>query len=186
LKGNLAPRGAATRHTVVANKDLLQRTYIARVFDGDQAAIAGIMSGKVKPGDAVVARYCGPRGGPAMTECLGVVSSFKGVGLKDVIVVSDGRFSGFTQGYLAIGHVCPESQIGGPLALVKDGDQIVVDIANRKLELKVTAAELKKRKAAWKAPDQSKVKGLLTIYAKLALQADKGAGWPISMTDFED
>jgi dihydroxy-acid dehydratase len=186
LKGNLAPRGAATRHTVVANKALLQRTYTARVFDGDQAAIQGIMSGKVKPGDAVVARYCGPRGGPAMTECLGVVSSLKGPGIQDVVVISDGRFSGFTQGYLSIGHVCPEAQVGGPLALVKDGDQIVVDIAKRKLELKVSAAELKKRKAAWKAPDQSKVRGLLTIYAKLALQADKGAGWPISMTDFED
>ncbi|HSW57249.1 MAG TPA: dihydroxy-acid dehydratase [Dehalococcoidales bacterium] len=186
LKGNLAPRGAATRHTVVANKDLLQRTYTARVFDGDQAAIAGILSGKVKPGDAVVARYCGPRGGPAMTECLGVVSSLKGPGIKDVVVISDGRFSGFTQGYLAIGHVCPEAQVGGPLALVKDGDQILVDLPNRKLQLKVSAAELKKRKAQWKAPDQSKVSGLLTLYAKLALQADHGAGWPISMTDNQD
>jgi dihydroxy-acid dehydratase len=186
LRGNLAPRGAATRHTVVTNKDLLHKTYTARVFDGTQDAVKGILSGKIKPGDAVVARYCGPRGGPAMTECFRVISSFKDAGIKDVIAISDGRFSGFTQGYLAIGHVCPEAQIGGPLALVKDGDQIEVDIPNRKLDLKVSAAELRKRKAAWKAPDQSKVRGLLTMYAKLALQADQGGGWPISMTDGED
>ena len=186
LRGNLAPRGAATRHTVVADKDLLQRTYTARVFDGNQAAIKGILSGKVKPGDAVVARYCGPRGGPAMTECYRVVASLKDAAIRNAIVISDGRFSGFTQGYLAIGHVCPEAQIGGPLSLVEDGDQIEVDIPRRKLQLKVSSAELRKRKAKWKAPDQSKVSGLLTMYAKLALQADKGGGWPINMTDGDD
>jgi dihydroxy-acid dehydratase len=185
LKGNLAPRGAAVRHTVVKNKALLQRTYTAKVFESDSEAIRGIMSGKVQAGDAVIARYCGPRGGPAMTECLGVVASLKGPGIKDVIVITDGRFSGWTQGYLAIGHVCPEAQLGGPLALVKEGDRIKVDIPARKIELEVSDAELKKRKADWKAPDQSNVKGLLAMYAKTALQADLGAGWPISVKDFD-
>ncbi|HEX7475291.1 MAG TPA: dihydroxy-acid dehydratase [Dehalococcoidales bacterium] len=185
LKGNLAPCGAAVRHTVVKNKALLQRTYTAKVFESDSEAIRGIMSGKVQAGDAVIARYCGPRGGPAMTERLGVVASLKGPGIKDVIVITDGRFSGWTQGYLAIGHVCPEAQLGGPLALVKEGDRIKVDIPARKIELEVSDSELKKRKADWKAPDQSNVKGLLAMYAKTALQADLGAGWPISVKDFD-
>ena len=106
-------------------------------------------------------------------------------GIKDVIIITDGRFSGFTQGYLCIGHVCPEAQVGGPLALVKNGDKINLDIPARKLDLLVTDAELKKRKTAWKAPKQENVTGMLTIYAKLALQADEGAGWPIDMKDFE-
>ncbi len=189
LKGNLAPRGAAVRHTVVKDKALLQRTYNARVFNSDQEAIATIVTGKpapIKAGDAVVVKYSGPRGGPAMTECLGVVSSLKGTGIKEAVVVTDGRFSGWTQGYLSIGHVCPESQLGGPLALVEEGDLIEVDIPARKLELKVSQEELAKRKEKWKAPDQSEVKGLLAMYAKTALQADRGAGWPISVADFEE
>jgi dihydroxy-acid dehydratase len=185
LKGNLAPRCAAVRHTVVKDKALLKRTYTARVFNSNTEAVEYINSGKVKAGDAIVAKYCGPRGGPAMTECLGIVAALKGSGIKEAIVITDGRFSGWTQGYLSIGHVCPESQIGGPLALVQDGDLIDLDIPARKIELKVSDAELKKRKAAWKAPDQSKVRGLLTMYARMALQADQGAGWPISMTDGE-
>ncbi len=120
-----------------------------------------------------------------MTECLGVVSCLKGSGLKEVIVITDGRFSGWTQGFLSIGHVCPEAQVGGPLALVNDGDQIDLDIPARRLELRVTDAELARRKTGWKAPDQSRVRGLLTLYARLGLQADQGAGWPISMTDGE-
>jgi dihydroxy-acid dehydratase len=105
--------------------------------------------------------------------------------IQDVIVVSDGRFSGFTQGYLSIGHVCPEAQVGGPLALLKDGDRINLDIPGRKLDVEVSEAEMKKRKAQWKPPSQSKVTGLLAIYAKLALQADKGAGWPARWEDFD-
>ena len=185
LKGNLAPRGAVVRHTVVENKKLLKRTYIARVFNSLQEAAEGTAAGKVKPGDALVVRYQGPRGGPAFTECLGALSQLKARKIQDVIVISDGRFSGFTQGYLSIGHVCPEAQVGGPLALVKDGDKINLDIPARKLDLEVTEAELKKRKAAWKAPAQTKVTGLLAIYAKLALQADEGAGWPARWDDFD-
>jgi dihydroxy-acid dehydratase len=185
LKGNLAPRGAVVRHTVVTNKDLLKRVYTARVFDSLEDAAAGTQAGKVGPGDALVVRYQGPRGGPAFTECLGALSGLKAKNIQDVIIISDGRFSGFTQGYLSIGHVCPEAQVGGPLALVKDGDRINLDIPARKLELEVSEAELKQRKAQWKAPSQSHVTGLLTIYAKLALQADQGAGWPARMADYE-
>jgi dihydroxy-acid dehydratase len=130
-------------------------------------------------------QYQGPRGGPAFAECLGALSPLRMNNLKDVIIITDGRFSGFTQGYLSIGHVSPEAQVGGPLALVEDGDKINLDIPARKLELKVSDAELKKRKAAWKAPSQADVTGMLTIYAKLALQADEGAGWPARMTDFD-
>jgi len=185
LKGNLAPRGAVVRHTVVENKDLLKRVYTARVFDSLEAAAEGTMQGKVKPGDALVVRYQGPRGGPAFTECLSALSMLKVKHIQDVIVVSDGRFSGFTQGYLSIGHVCPEAQVGGPLALLKDGDRINLDIPGRKLDVEVSEAEMKKRRAQWKPPSQSKVTGLLAIYAKLALQADKGAGWPARWEDFD-
>ncbi len=145
----------------------------------------GAAAGKIKPGDAVVLQYQGPRGGPAFAECLSALSPLKQYKIQDVIIITDGRFSGFTQGYLSIGHVCPEAQVGGPLALVKDGDKINLDIPARKLELQVSDAELAKRKAQWKAPSQAHVKGMLCIYAKLALQADEGAGWPIDMKDFD-
>jgi dihydroxy-acid dehydratase len=185
LTGNLAPRGAVVRHTVVENKDLLKKVYTARVFESLPAAAESTAQGKVGPGDALVVRYQGPRGGPAFAECLSALYGLKAKNIPDVIVISDGRFSGFTQGYLSIGHVCPEAQVGGPLALVKDGDRISLDIPARKLELEVSEAELKKRKAQWKAPLQSKVTGMLTIYARLALQADEGGGWPARWEDFE-
>jgi len=188
LKGNLAPRGAATRHTVVENKELLQRTYNARVFDSLREASQAILSESsgIKPGDAIVCRYQGPRGGPGMMECLGVVAMLKDKQLKDVIVIADGRFSGFTQGYLAIGHVCPEAQVGGPLALVRDGDRIRVDIPNRRLDVELSAEELAARKAQWKPPVRGNATGVLMVYEKLALQADKGAGWPINSADCEE
>lgn len=186
LKGNLAPRGAVVRHTVVSDKSLLQRTYTARPFDTLEDAIAAINGGAIKPGDVVVVRYQGPRGGPAFAECLSVVGALKAQKIPEVIVVADGRFSGFTQGYLSIGHVCPEAQVGGPLALVKDGDKISVDIPGRSIHLDVSDAELAERKKAWKPKEQKDVKGMLGIYAKLALQADEGAGWPARYEDFDD
>jgi dihydroxy-acid dehydratase len=185
LTGNLAPRGAVVRHTVVENKKLLKKVYTARVFDSLPAAAEGTAQGKVSPGDALIVRYQGPRGGPAFAECLSALYGLKEKKIQDVIVISDGRFSGFTQGYLSIGHVCPEAQVGGPLALVKDGDRISLDIPARKLELKVAEAELKKRKTQWKAPSQAEITGMLTIYAKLALQADEGGGWPARWEDFD-
>jgi dihydroxy-acid dehydratase len=187
LKGNLAPRGSATRHTVVADKQLLKKTYRARVFDSLSGAIAAVSAGdsKIEPGDAIVCRYQGPRGGPAMTECLSLIRVLKDKQLKDVIVISDGRFSGFTQDYLAIGYVCPEAQVGGPLALVKDGDGIAVDIPARTLDLNVPEAELERRRAEWRAPPLCHAKGLLAIYARIALQNDQGAGWPKDWADFD-
>ena len=183
LRGNLAPRGAVTRHTVVQNKELLKKTYTARVFDSLDEAIVGIFAGKITPGDAIVCRYEGPRGGPAMTECLSLVRALKAKAVKDVAVITDGRFSGWTKGYVAIGHVCPEAQVGGTLALLHDGDRISLDVPARKLDVELSEAELSKRKSQWRAPAQPHATGVLAVYARLALQADQGAGWPVRPTD---
>lgn len=186
LKGSLAPRGAVTRHTVVENKSMLVATFTARPFDDLSDAMEAINSKKVKPFDAVVLRYQGPRGGPAMTECLGIVWALKANGIRDVAVISDGRFSGWTKGYLAIGHVCPEAQVGGPLAVVKEGDPIRIDIPERRLDLMVPQEEIEKRLRAWRPPDQSHLRGTLLIYAMCALQADQGGGWPAKWQDFHN
>ncbi|MEM3484740.1 MAG: dihydroxy-acid dehydratase [Candidatus Methanomethyliaceae archaeon] len=185
LRGNLAPRGAVTRHTIVENKSLLQRTYKAKVFDSIEEAIEGILSGskRLEPGDALVVRYIGPRGGPAMPCALSVVRALKIAGLRDVAIITDGRFSGFTKGYLAIGHVCPEAQVGGVIGLLRDGDLIEVNIPERRIEVKLTNEELAKRRGEWKPRDQSALKGVVALYAKLALQADEGAGWPVTWGD---
>jgi len=185
LKGNLTPRGAVVRHTVVENKELLKRTYTARVFDSLEKATEAVTEGKIQPGDAVVVRYEGPRGGPAMTECLSVVGALKARQTPDVIVISDGRFSGFTQGYLSIGHACPEAQVGGPIALVQEGDSLKLDVPGRRLDVDVSEAEMNERRSRWTPPLQTDVKGMLSIYAKLALQADQGAGWPARWADFD-
>ncbi len=188
LKGNLAPRGAVTRHTIVENKDLLQRTFTARVFNSVNETIEALLSGKPKPvkaGDALVIRYIGPRGGPAMPCGLSVVRALKLAQVKDIAIITDGRFSGFTKGYLAIGHVCPEAQVGGPLALVQDGDRISVDIPNRGLNVELSEAEMKKRMSRWTPPDPSHLIGIIAMYARTALQADQGAGWPVRWADFD-
>lgn len=188
LRGNLAPRGAVTRHTVIENKELLNRTFVARVFNSLEDAIETILSGKPKPigsGDAIVCRYEGPRGGPAMSECLSIVRALKMVDLQDIVIISDGRFSGFTKGYLAIGHVCPEAQVGGPIALLRDGDRIVIDIPNNRLDVELSASEMERRKQEWNLPTPSKITGVLAMYAKVALQADQGAGWPANLEDFD-
>jgi len=185
LKGNLAPRGAVTRHTVVDNKELLKKVFTARVFDSLQEVMEAVQAGRLKPGDALVCRYQGPRGGPAMTECLAIIGALRMKGVKDVAVITDGRFSGWTKGYLAIGNVCPEAQVGGSLALLQDGDPIRVDVPNRKLEAEISEEEMKRRRSKWTPPDQSKVTGILAMYAKTALQADQGAGWPVRMSDFD-
>ena len=183
LRGNITPRGAVTRHTVVENKDMLQHTFNARVFDTVNDTYRGIESGSVKPGDIIVARYQGPRGGPAMTECLGLVAALKNYQIKDVAVLTDGRFSGWTQGYLAIGNACPEAQIGGNLCIIEEGDKIRVDVPARLLQLEVSDEEIARRKAAWKPPVRDDVMGVLTIYYNLALQADEGGGWPVRNSD---
>jgi dihydroxy-acid dehydratase len=186
LKGSLAPRGAVCRHTVVDDKSLLTATFTARVFNSMKDVMEGIASGKLKSRDIVVFRNQGPRGGPAMTECLGLVFALRAQNLSDVAIVTDGRFSGWTKGYLAIGNVCPESYVGGPLAFVEDGDKIRVDVPERRLELEVPEEEMTRRKAKWTPPDQSHVTGTLLMYAKLALQADEGAGWPVRWSDIKE
>jgi dihydroxy-acid dehydratase len=185
LRGNLAPRGAVTRHTVVDNKATLSGLFNAVCFNTLEEVMEGIRSGKIKPQDAVVCRYQGPRGGPAMSECLAIIGALRGKGVKDVIVITDGRFSGWTKGYLAIGNVCPEAQVGGMLALLKDGDKIRVDVHSRKLDVELTDDEIARRRAAWTPPDQKHVTGTLLIYATSALQADQGAGWPVRWSDLD-
>ncbi|MCC5698166.1 dihydroxy-acid dehydratase, partial [Klebsiella pneumoniae] len=139
LRGSLAPDGAVVKS---AGFDTASFTGNARVFDGEQAAMQAVSDGTLQPGDVVVIRYEGPRGGPGMREMLAVTGAIKGAGLgKDVLLVTDGRFSGGTTG-LCIGHVAPEAADGGPIALVRDGDQIRVDMRSRALDLLVDEAEL--------------------------------------------
>jgi dihydroxy-acid dehydratase len=185
LKGNLAPRGAVTRHTVVENKELLKYSYTARVFEALEDVLEAIHGNTVNPGEALVCRNQGPRGGPAMTECLSIIWALKARNVKDVAVITDGRFSGWTKGYLAIGNVCPESQVGGPLALVREGDKIRVDVHERILDLEISAEEMAYRRAERTPPDQSRVTGALLLYAMTALQADQGAGWPVRWSDVD-
>ena len=188
LRGNLAPRGAVTRHTIVENKSLLDMTFTALVFDSLQQAIGEVLSGvrPLKPGDAVVVRYIGPRGGPAMPCGLGLVRALKLRAVKDVAIITDGRFSGFTKGYLAIGHVCPEAQVGGGLALLQDGDRIRVNVQERRLDVELSDDELARRRAAFGArPISRALEGVVSMYAHCALQADQGAGWPARWSDFE-
>lgn len=189
LRGNLAPRGAVTRHTIVENKALLEKTFTARVFNSLNETIETLLSGKprpVKAGDALVIRYIGPRGGPAMPCGLSVVRALKIARVRDIAIITDGRFSGFTKGYLAIGHCCPEAQVGGPLGLLRDGDRIRVDIPNRRLDVELSEEEMAERRGRWTPPDQSAVTGVIAMYARCALQADQGAGWPVRWTDFEE
>ena len=120
-----------------------------------------------------------------MTECLGIVGALKANNVPDVAVITDGRFSGWTKGYLAIGNVCPEAQVGGPLALVKNGDRIRVDVANRKIDIEISEDEMARRRSEWTPPAQADVTGTLLMYAKTALQADQGAGWPVRSNDFD-
>lgn len=145
----------------------------------------GIHSGRLKPKDAVVCRYQGPRGGPAMSECLAIIGALRGKGTKDVVVVTDGRFSGWTKGYLAIGNVCPEAQVGGTLALLKDGDRIRVDVPSRRLDVEISDEEIERRRAAWTPPSQTHITGTFLVYATSALQADEGAGWPVRWGDLD-
>lgn len=172
LRGSLAPEGCVMK---VAGHGAERQTFVARVFDREEDAFASIQSGKVKAGDIVVVRYEGPRGGPGMREMLQVTGAIFGAGLGEkVALVTDGRFSGATRGF-AIGHVAPEAAVGGPLALVRDGDQIAIDTVQRRIDLLVDDAELAKRRAAWTAPEPRYRTGALAKYAKLVSSASTGA-----------
>ncbi|MGH3788566.1 MAG: dihydroxy-acid dehydratase [Pseudonocardiaceae bacterium] len=169
LRGSLAPDGAVAKS---AGFDSARFEGTARVFDGEQAAMDAIPD--LQPGDVVVIRYEGPQGGPGMREMLAVTGAIKGAGLgKDVMLLTDGRFSGGTTG-LCVGHVAPEATHGGPIALVHDGDRIVLDMDRRELNLQVDAEELARRRQEWKAP-QRPLRGVLAKYARLVGSAAEGA-----------
>ena len=147
----------------------------ARVFDGEEDAIAAIYAGRIVSGDVVVIRYEGPKGGPGMREMLNPTSAIAGMGLdKEVALITDGRFSGATRG-ASIGHVCPEAAQGGPIALVREGDQIAIDIPNCKIDLLVDADELARRSAAWVCPPPKVNTGYLARYARQVTSAARGA-----------
>ncbi|MHB8138418.1 MAG: dihydroxy-acid dehydratase [Smithellaceae bacterium] len=174
LRGNLAPDGAVVKQSAVAQAMQVNEGK-ARVFDSEDKAIAAIMGGKIKSGDIVVIRFEGPKGGPGMREMLSPTSAIVGMGLdKSVALLTDGRFSGGTQG-AAIGHISPEAAEGGPIALVKEGDIIAIDIPGKKLTLKVDDAELEKRRRSLKPWTPSVTTGYLARYAKLVTSASTGA-----------
>ncbi len=174
LRGSLAPDGAVVKQTGVRFKAMLTHRGPARVFENMEEAVRAVMGDAIRPGDVVVVRYEGPKGGPGMREMHQITSIMVGMGLDEHCgLVTDGRFSGSTRGP-CIGHVSPEAAEGGPIALVQDGDLIEYDIPNRRLDLLVAADELARRGAAWKAPKRE-LKGILARYARLAESASKGA-----------
>jgi dihydroxy-acid dehydratase len=174
LRGNLAPGGAVVKQSAVGKK-MMKFKGRARVFESEEKAMRSIMQGRVKPGDAVVIRYEGPKGGPGMREMLSPTAAIAGMGLSEsVALITDGRFSGGTRGP-CIGHVSPEAMEGGLIALVKEGDRIDIDIPKRKVELVVPEEELKKRQKAWRKPRPKIKKGWLSRYAKHVSSAGEGA-----------
>ena len=174
LRGSLAPNGAVVKQSAVA-PEMMCRDVRARVFDGEEDAMHAILDGKIKPGDAVVIRYEGPRGGPGMREMLSPTSAITGMGLgKDVALLTDGRFSGGTNG-AAIGHISPEAADGGVIGLVREGDIIHIDITNRKLELLVDEKELEERRKNFQPPHKDCPYPVLRRYAHLVSSADSGA-----------
>ncbi|GAU08845.1 dihydroxy-acid dehydratase [Desulfoplanes formicivorans] len=174
LHGNLAPDGCVVKQSAVA-PEMMQRTGTARVFESEEDAVSAILGGRIQAGDVVVIRNEGPKGGPGMREMLTPTSAIAGMGLgKDVALITDGRFSGGTRG-AAIGHVSPEAYEGGPIGLVKDGDQIKVDIPGRSLELLVSPEELAKRQQNWKPLEKEVTSPFLRRYRRHASSAAKGA-----------
>lgn len=172
LRGNLAPDGAVAKITGKEGERFEGR---ARVFDREERAQAAILAGRVKKGDVVVIRYEGPRGGPGMREMLGPTGALMGRGLgADVALITDGRFSGGTHGFV-VGHITPEAAVGGPLALVRNGDRIVIDAVTREVTLDVPVAELRRRRRVWKAPRPRYTRGVLAKYARLVSSASEGA-----------
>ena len=174
LKGNIAPDGCVVKQTAVSER--AQRiSGSAKVFNCEEDAMKAIMDKKIKAGDVVVIRYEGPKGGPGMREMLSPTSALVGMGLSDsVALITDGRFSGGTQGP-CIGHISPEAMEGGPIALLKDGDIIEIDIPARKINVKLTEVELAKRRSEWRAPEPKAKTGWLARYARFVTSANTGA-----------
>jgi dihydroxy-acid dehydratase len=172
LKGSLAPEGAVVK-SAGFDESVFEGT--ARVFDGERAAMDALEAGRIVPGDVVVIRYEGPKGGPGMREMLAITGAIKGAGLgKDVLLLTDGRFSGGTTG-LCVGHVAPEAVDGGPIAFVRDGDRITLDVANKRLDVSVDDEELAARHEGWSPNAPKYTKGVLGKYAKVVQSAAHGA-----------
>jgi len=174
LYGNLAPQGCVVKQSAV-RQEMLQHQGPARVFDSEDDATKAIMAGRIRKGEVVVIRYEGPKGGPGMREMLTPTSAIVGMGLDShVALITDGRFSGGTRG-AAIGHVSPEAMEGGPIAAVKTGDIIKIDIRNKKIDVQLTKQEIKQRLSKWKAPKPKVTTGYLSRYAQRVSSADEGA-----------
>ena len=172
LYGNLAAQGAVAK---ISGKEGSVFTGTARVFESEEAALKKILDGTIKKGDVIVIRYEGPRGGPGMREMLSPTSAVMGRGLgKDVALITDGRFSGGSHGFV-VGHITPEAYVGGPLAIVKDGDTITIDAAKCLLDLGISQAEIKKRLKKWKQPKPRYTRGVLAKYARNVTSASMGA-----------
>jgi dihydroxy-acid dehydratase len=174
IRGNLAPDGAVVKQSAV-DPTMLKNKGPARVFDSEEEAVEAILDGKIKPGNIVVIRYEGPRGGPGMREMLNPTSALAGMGLDRLVaLLTDGRFSGGTRG-AAIGHVSPEAAHGGLIALVKDGDEISIDIPGKTMDLLVPKEELDRRRAAWTPREPAIKDGYLARYAAQVTSAAQGA-----------
>ncbi|MFH0763722.1 MAG: dihydroxy-acid dehydratase [Candidatus Omnitrophota bacterium] len=174
LKGNLSPEGAVVKQTAVSEA-MMKFKGKARVFDSEEACMTTIMAGKIRKGDCIVIRYEGPKGGPGMREMLSPTAAIVGMGLADdVALITDGRFSGGTQGP-CIGHISPEAQAGGLIAIVEDGDEISIDIPARRLELKAADDVIKSRMSKWRAPEPKEREGYLARYARMVGSASEGA-----------
>ncbi|HOK59097.1 MAG TPA: dihydroxy-acid dehydratase [Methanothrix sp.] len=173
LRGSLAPEGSVVKQTAVSNKMLVHKGP-AVVYDSEEESMKGILSGEVRAGDVVIIRYEGPKGGPGMRETLAPTSAIAGAGLSEsVALITDGRFSGGTRGP-CIGHVSPEAAVGGPIALVENGDLVSIDIPNRRLDLLVDEGVLERRRASWKPPEPKVRRGVLDRYRKSVTSASKG------------
>ena len=174
LKGNLAPQGAVVKSSAI-HPDMLRHEGPARVFESEEESTKAILEGKIKKGDVIVIRYEGPKGGPGMREMLTPTSAIAGMGLdKDVALITDGRFSGATRG-ASIGHISPEAAAGGPIAIVREGDMIKIDIPQKRLDLKIEEEEIKQRLDKLKLLPSTAKSGYLKYYAGFAGSADKGA-----------
>jgi dihydroxy-acid dehydratase len=172
LYGNLAPEGAVAK---ITGKEGLEFTGPARVFDSEEESLQAILDGTVKAGDVVVIRYEGPKGGPGMREMLSPTGAIMGKGLGDkVALITDGRFSGGSHGFV-VGHISPEAGVGGPLALLKNGDRVTIDARRRTLEVALSATELKRRRAAWREPKPYATRGVLAKYVREVTSASTGA-----------
>jgi dihydroxyacid dehydratase (EC 4.2.1.9) len=174
LFGNLAPEGAVVKQAAVSEK-MMHFKGSAVCFNSEEEAMHEIMKGKIRKGSLVVVRYEGPKGGPGMREMLSPTSAIVGMGLaNDVALITDGRFSGGTRGP-CIGHISPEAAVGGPIAMIKNGDKISIDIPRRKLEINISKNELAKRTKSWKAHKPKITTGYLSRYARMVGSANKGA-----------